>query len=158
MAREIGKSCCFTGHRIISRENKAFVIEKTYEICRNLIKEGYTEFIAGGALGFDTIGAQCIIELKKEYDEIKLILALPCKNQYKGWKKADIEIYENIARQADEVIYVSEEYYHDCMKKRNRYMVDESSVCIAYLTHISGGTAYTVTYAVEQGKKIIFVK
>ncbi|MBE7012369.1 MAG: DUF1273 domain-containing protein [Ruminococcaceae bacterium] len=158
MTREKEKSCCFTGHRIISRDNREFVIKKTYEICENLIAEGYTDFIAGGALGFDTVAARCILDLKEKYENIRLTLALPCENQYKGWKKSDIEVYEQIAKMADEVIYVSEEYYPDCMKKRNRFMVDESSVCVAYLTRMSGGTAYTVTYAVETGKKIIFVK
>ena len=158
MTRNIDRTCCFTGHRMISKENKIFVAEKTYEICEELIKVGYTDFIAGGALGFDTIAAQCVLKLREKYEKVKLILALPCKNQCKGWKSADVEIYEEISKKADEIIYVSEEYYPDCMKKRNRFMVDESSVCIAYLTRMSGGTAYTVTYAVEQGKKIIFVK
>lgn len=152
------KACCFTGHRIISRDNRKFVIEKTFEICEELIENGYTDFIAGGALGFDTIAAQCILELREKYNKIKLILALPCKNQCRGWKKSDIEKYEEIVKKADEIIYISEEYYPDCMKKRNRYMVDKSTACVAYLTRMSGGTAYTVTYAVEQGKKIFFVK
>ncbi len=158
MGRDIEKTCCFTGHRVISIANREFVIEKTNEICEDLIRNGYTDFIAGGALGFDTIAEKCILNLKEKYKGIKLILALPCRNQCKGWKRADIEIYEEIAEKADEIIYVSEEYYSDCMKKRNRFMVDKSSACIAYLTRMSGGTAYTVTYAVEQGRKIIFVK
>ena len=158
MTRNMDRTCCFTGHRMISKENKIFVAEKTYEICEELIKDGYTDFIAGGALGFDTIAAQCVLKLREKYENVKLILAFPCKNQCKGWKSADVEIYEEILKKADEIIYVSEEYYPECMKKRNRFMVDESSVCIAYLTRMSGGTAYTVTYAVEQGKKIFFIK
>ena len=63
--------------------------------------------------------------------------------------KEDVEIYEEIKRQADKVVYTSEEYTKGCMHKRNRYLVDNSSVCIAYLTEAKGGTAYTVDYALK---------
>ena len=33
------------------------------------------------------------------------------------------------------------------MHKRNRYLVDHSSICIAYLTENRGGTFYTANYA-----------
>ena len=41
------------------------------------------------------------------------------------------------------------------MAKRNRHLVDNSSVCVAYLTRSGGGTAYTVEYAKKHGLKII---
>ena len=41
------------------------------------------------------------------------------------------------------------------MQKRNRHLVDNSSLCISYLTSDSGGTAYTVNYAKAKGLKII---
>ena len=41
------------------------------------------------------------------------------------------------------------------MHKRNRHLVDNSSLCIAYLTKESGGTAYTVNYARQSGLTII---
>ena len=56
---------------------------------------------------------------------------------------------------ADEVIYTSEEYGYGCMHKRNRRLVDDSSVCICYLTQMNGGTYYTVNYAKASGLKII---
>ena len=33
-------------------------------------------------------------------------------------------------------------------------MIDNSSLCIAYMTKHTGGTAYTVEYAQENNKKI----
>jgi len=33
-------------------------------------------------------------------------------------------------------------------------MVDNSSLCVAYMTRKSGGTAYTVEYAQQSNKKI----
>ena len=41
------------------------------------------------------------------------------------------------------------------MQKRNRHLVDNSSLCISYLTSDSGGTAYTVDYAKANGLKVI---
>ena len=41
------------------------------------------------------------------------------------------------------------------MHKRNRYLVDNSSVCICYLTEATGGTAYTVDYAQTKNLTVI---
>ena len=68
-----------------------------------------------------------------------------------------MKIYESIKEQADKVVYTSEEYTRGCMHKRNRHLVDNSSVCICYLTESTGGTAYTVNYAKEKGLMTINV-
>lgn len=111
------------------------------------IEKGYQYFGAGGALGFDTLAANTVLELKNIYPHIKLILVLPCKEQTKGWKQYDIDEYERIRSKADKVVYTAEHYYNGCMQKRNRHLVDNSSLCICYLTKETGGTAYTVRYA-----------
>ena len=43
----------------------------------------------------------------------------------------------------------------DYMIKRNRYLVDNSSLCICYLTRQTGGTAYTVRYAESKGVTVL---
>ena len=121
------------------------------------IEQGYRYFGTGGALGFDTLAAQTVLELKSKYPEIKLILVLPCENQTLGWERADIDEYERIKAAADKVVYTSKVYYSGCMHKRNRHLVDNSSLCICFLTEQSGGTAYTANYAQSQGLKIINV-
>lgn len=118
---------------------------------RNLILRGYRYFGAGGALGFDTLAAQTVLGLKSEYPQIKLILVLPCRDQADRWNAVDRAIYEDIKRQADKVVYMAEHYTRDCMFRRNRHLVDCSSVCVCYLTKRTGGTAYTVGYAKERG-------
>ena len=62
--------------------------------------------------------------------------------------------YERIKALADKVVYTSQEYTKGCMHKRNRHLVDHSSVCVCYLTKKDGGTAYTVDYAEKQGLEI----
>ena len=149
------KTVCFTGHRTIPMLKKWKIERKLKETLEALIDNGYCYFGAGGALGFDTIAAQTVLGLKKKHPEIKLILVLPCKNQTRGWEEKDVSVYESIIEQADKVVYTQEHYDRGCMFKRNRHLVDNSSVCVAYLTEEKGGTAYTVNYANQKGVKVI---
>ena len=155
MITENSFSCCFTGHRNISGKKKEYIQEKLKNNIINAIQNGYTFFYAGGAVGFDTMAAQAVLELKAQYSNIKLILVLPCVNQTEGWDQSDIVEYKRIKSLADDVIYTSEKNKKGCMFKRNRYLVDHSSLCICYLTRKTGGTAYTVKYAKNKGIEII---
>lgn len=147
--------CCFTGHRRIETGQLAFlrqVLQK--EIASLAVRKGVKAFIAGGALGFDTIAAQAVLQARESLlPHLKLVLALPCREQNARWSQKDSEVYYKILEQADEVIYVSEHYTRSCMFQRNRYMVDHSGYCLCYLQpgKTSGGTAYTVNYARQQG-------
>ena len=145
----------FDYYIIDSIKTKWKIEKKLKETLEALIDNGYCYFGAGGALGFDTIAAQTVLGLKKKHPEIKLILVLPCKNQTRGWEEKDVSVYESIIEQADKVVYTQEHYDRGCMFKRNRHLVDNSSVCVAYLTEEKGGTAYTVNYANQKGVKVI---
>lgn len=149
------KTCCFSGHRKIPPMQSEQIAERLRAEIMGLISAGYVSFFAGGALGFDTMAELAVLKIKQSYPQIKLTLALPCKIQTRGWDKNDIQRYEEIKRKSDNVIYTSEEYTSGCMFKRNRYLVDNSSVCVCYLTEDSGGTAYTVGYAKKEGLKTI---
>ena len=149
------QTCCFTGHRKIPLDQLECVTQRLRDAVIASIKDGYQYFGAGGALGFDTLAAQTVLNLKKDYQQIKLILVLPCKTQTRGWKQEDIEEYNRILKAADKVVYTSQDYYNGCMHKRNRHLVDNSSLCICYLTERTGGTAYTVDYARKVGCRVI---
>lgn len=149
------KTCCFTGHRNILRSDADAIIRELRRTIEQLINQGVCYFGAGGARGFDSLAAQSVLSLKKEYPHIKLILVLPCKNQTKGWNRKDIEIYQSIIQRADKITYESELYYEGCMLDRNRHLVDFSGYCICYYNKQGyGGTAYTVKYATHKGVKI----
>jgi uncharacterized phage-like protein YoqJ len=151
----IERTCCFTGHRRIPSDKIGEIKTKLKHTLTEIIESGYLYFGVGGALGFDTLAALAILELKKDYPRIRLILVLPCVNQTKGWKEKDVDVYEFIKSQCDKYVYVSREYTSNCMLKRNRHLVDNSSLCICYLTENTGGTAYTVRYAKQKGLRII---
>ena len=149
------KTCCFTGHWNIPKDQIPILTEKVTATIQMLAAQGIVYYGAGGALGFDTISAMAVIKLQRTIPQIKLILVLPCLSQAQRWSKNDQEIYEFIKAQANKVVYTSQDYTRDCMFKRNRHLVDYSGTCICYLTKQQGGTAYTVEYAKRKGLEII---
>ena len=150
------KSCCFTGHRRIPALKLITLKKKLKNELITLIEDGYTDFIAGGAIGFDTLAAEAVLELKTDYPHIKLCLVLPCKEQDKYWTVQQKKVYARILSLADSHEYVSESYTRYCMFQRNRKMVDESSVVISFFDgKDKGGTAMTVKYANKKSLPII---
>jgi uncharacterized phage-like protein YoqJ len=148
-------TCCFTGHRNIPAGDYEFISNQLEGEIINLIKKDVIYFGAGGALGFDTIAALAVLKLKVKYPQIKLILVLPCKEQADKWSWDDKKLYNKILYKADKIKYTSEHYTRHCMFIRNRHLVDNSGYCICYLTQNTGGTAYTVSYAMQNNLKTI---
>ena len=148
------QTCCFTGHRDVT-DTFGTLKRKLKKVIIELIENGVIYYGCGGALGFDTIAALTVLELKEKYPQIKLIMVLPCKEQDKHWTEKDRQVYLFILEEADKIVYTSENYHKGCMHKRNRHLVDSSGVCICYLKEKSGGTAYTVDYATQKGLNVI---
>lgn len=149
--------CCFTGHRKLPANKIKQIITNLNREIDSLIEQGVTDFISGGALGFDQIAASLILAKKEMGASVRLIFALPCKNQDERWSNEEKKLYQSLLNQADEIIYVSAEYTNDCMKKRNYYMVDHSAYCICALLHSRSGTSQTVSYALKKGVSVINV-
>ncbi len=149
------QTCCFSGHRTIPEWARSSLSTKLNIELRRLILSGYRYFGAGGALGFDTIAAQAVLRFQQEFPQIKLILVLPCKDQTLRWPEERKVEYERIKGRANKVVYMAEHYTPECMFQRNRHLVDESSICLCYLTRKSGGTAYTVDYAHYRNLQVI---
>lgn len=145
--------CCFTGHREMEMPIGE-VRRRIEEVISHLISKGVIYLGAGGALGFDTLAAEAVIEVRKHNPRVKLILVLPCKDQDKKWLPEDRAHYAYLKNQANKIVYMQEKYTPDCMHKRNRHLVDNSKYCIALLERMNGGTAYTFNYARDKGLSI----
>ncbi len=145
------ETCCFTGHRDIPSALR----QKIDHALKNEIISAYglgiRTFIAGGAIGFDMMAAQAVLSLKNSYPDITLTLAIPCRDHDAKWSNSAKSEFAEIKKNADEITYVSESYHQGCMFKRNRYMIDRSCICISYCTRSTGGTRYTVDYALSSG-------
>lgn len=148
-------TCCFTGHREIPYGDLRKINKQTKLEIKRLIQNGVTVFICGGAVGFDMLCGQIISKLKAKNKNIKLLLAIPCKDQDKYFSKDEKHEYKILLSNADEIIYTSESYFNGCMHKRNRYMVDNSKYIISYCTKNNGGSYYTREYAKSKNLTII---
>lgn len=151
-------SVAFTGHRSIPQERLTPLREALEKQIEALYYQGYQTFYNGAACGFDLHAAAMTCRVRLRHPEIRLILALPGQGQTEKWSDADKKLYETIVREADEVVYpCGEERYvsRETYLARDRYMIDQSTVCLCYLTKKTGGTAYTVRYAEEQKKVVI---
>jgi len=145
------KSCCFTGHRNIPTGKKKNVELLLEQLIKEKIAAGYRIFCTGGALGFDTMAAQAVLKLRSRFTDIQLHLYLPYPTQRENWSEKDKAVYEQIKMLSDRCTYLCREYTPYCMSLRNRRLVDNSSACIAYCTQTTGGTVYTMNYAIDSG-------
>ena len=152
-------TCFFTGHRAISSVLIPALEHRTEAACKRLIREnGVTDFIAGGARGFDTLAALTVLRLKNEFPDIRLRLYLPCTDQARRWSRRDIERWQDILDRADEYKFVHDgKYIPGCMQLRNRMMADDAKYGIAYCSRSSGGAYYTVNYAKEKERELIYL-
>ena len=159
------ESCCFTGHRpqkvswgFNKKDHRYKLVEKeTTAKIKSLIETGIYVFISGMAVGFDMLCAEIVLKLKKKYKNIELYCALPCKNQARFWSKHEQSRYNRIVKKADYVNYICENYSPVCMLKRNKFMVDNSKVIIAFYNSENGGTKQTINYAKRLGKEIEYI-
>lgn len=149
------KVCCFTGHRSIDINDRAAVTAALRRVLPELIQQGVKLFKTGGAVGFDTLCAEEILRIKKNFPEVKLHIYVPCLDQSKFFTAEQKEVYLRHINSADKIFCISQSYQSGCMQKRNRALVDGSDFCVSYLRKNSGGTAYTVSYAEKNGVKVI---
>lgn len=155
------QTACLTGHRPKSlpwgynESHKSCVkfIAEVKKIFEGAIQYGLNTFLTGMAEGFDMIGAEILFELRKKHN-IKIIAVVPCLGQEIKWSKSQQMRYKNLLSRCDDVIILSNHYYTGCMNDRNKFMVSNSSVCIACWNGEPSGTGNTVRFAKQNGNKI----
>ena len=133
----------FCGHKEVSDQDAVKAWLQT--VCADLISEGANEFYLGGYGDFDHMCASVLRELKKEHNQIRLILILPYLNS-------------NILTDGyDETLYPPLENVplRFAISRRNEWMVQESDAVVAYVTHGWGGASKTLEYAYRKKKRIL---
>lgn len=155
------KTLCFTGHRpeklggYESNPIQDWARDRLADAIYRSFHKGFIRFICGGALGADWVAAEEVLDLKENYPEAKLILALPFKGYNSKWPSWLIEKFENqILEKADKVNYISSPPYAPWkMQARNEFMIKESDAIIAIWngSH-EGGTFNAVQYALSLSK------
>ena len=69
--------CCFTGHRQLPAGEEEAIWRRVQEHLILLLEQEVRYFGVGGALGFDTLVAGKLLELRGQYPQIRVILVLP---------------------------------------------------------------------------------
>ena len=156
MTQSIEKACCFTGHRDLPKNEREQLRRDLDTVIENLYTlSGVDTFISGGALGFDTLAAEAVIEAKRRHPDIRLVFALPCTDHSKLWRESDASKFRVLSLYASEIFCMRESYTRGCMHERNRFMLQNSLYCVSYCRKNSGGTFYTVNEAKKMGRTLI---
>ena len=148
-------TCCFTGHQNIPKCDEQKILTRVHYHLRPLIANGVKYFGVGGAVGFDMMVAEYLLDLR-DWDgkRIKIISVLPFPEWREKWNEDEIRRQNEIMRRSDKVTYVRDSYCKDVYLIRDRKLVDESGYCISYCNRTTGGTAYTVRYAMKKGLQV----
>lgn len=146
----------FTGHRDACSPEMRYKLLDTIE---DMINRGADAFCTGGAVGFDTVAADCVLELQESYPWISLRLVLPCPPEVQSQRfPADAkQKYYEILKAADATETVSPYYTDDCMKRRNQRLIELADVCICCYdpSRYASGTGQTVRMAEKKGIEVI---
>lgn len=152
----INEKVAFTGHRSIPFATINVLRKRISDCVENLYLSGKTEYMCGMALGFDLLCAEVVLSLKKRFPDIRLICVLPYRAQSEMWNAMQRARHSLILDKADEVIVLSEEYFHGCFLRRNDYMLKICSTVVAYYDgKLQGGTYYTFKKAIENRLRLI---
>ena len=157
------ESCCFTGHRpgklpwrynefdprcLRLKRRIADAVELAYA-------QGFRHFLCGMAMGCDLYFCEAVLALRERHPDVTVEAAIPCPTQADAWPPAQRERYDRLVAACDFETMVSGQYTSTCMLRRDRYLVDHASLLIAAFDGTSGGTRYTVEYALNQGLAIV---
>ena len=157
------RSCCFTGHRpeklpwgTDERDPRCLALKAAIrDAVAAAYDEGFRHFICGMARGCDFYFAEAVLALRAEKPDVTLEAAIPCPTQARAWPAEEQERWQALVDGSDFETMVQEHYSPACMLRRNRYMVDHSSLVIAVYDGADGGTRRTLEYAIA--KKVPFV-
>lgn len=157
--------CCFTGHRPAklpwkaNEESKDCLALKEELLSRleGIYEAGYRHFICGMAVGCDMYFAEAVIKLRESHPDVTLEAAIPCGTQPEKWSVDQRRRYNQLLDACSLVTVLQIGYSADCMMKRNKYMVDRSSLLLACFNGRPGGTMNTIVYAQRNELKVVIV-
>ena len=142
----------FLGHSNIACHSilKEMVMDT---IRKNTSVHDQINFYLGGYGNFDEICACACRELRKEYSQIELVYVTP----YMGIREQEIIKDLQAKGMYDTSVYPPLEGIplRLAILKRNEWMIRNSDIIIAYITHNFGGAYKGVEYAKRIGKRVI---
>jgi len=121
---------------------------------KNALYLGYRTFLCGMSRGLDLLGAQAVMRIRQEQNNIQLISVLPYKNHSFSdeWGK----IHSQVRKSADWEVITSpyDDYTNDCFHLRNCFLIENSTHIICFWDGQNGVTAETLRLAQKNGHSI----
>ena len=163
---ERARTCCFTGHRpeklpwrgdvsdprcLVLKERLAAAVEDAYD-------KGMRHFLCGMARGADFYFCDAVLELRERRSGVTLEAVIPCEEQAARWSERERERWFSLVERCDGETMLQHHYDKGCMLRRNRYLVDHSSMLIAVYDGMLGGTMYTLSYAMKRGLETVILE
>ena len=139
---------CLFGHRQIN--DLQMIDDRLEAIVGELIRtKEYVVFYIGRNGAFDEYAASVIKRVQREYgkENSELTLVLP-------YKVADIDYYEKYYDSVTIPDVVCGSYPKSAISRRNRWMIESSSLVIVYEKNDTGGVFDAVRYAKRLDKDI----
>ena len=148
-------TCCFTGHRpsklpwgYDEEDARCAALKRRISTAvETACEEGMEHFICGMAEGCDLYFCEAVLAAKETFPNVT--------SQADAWSEPQRARYDRLRASCDFETLVQERYTPDCMQRRNRYMVDHSSMLIAAHDGLPGGTRSTIAYAMRRGLFIV---
>lgn len=167
------KSISISGHRLDKLksliDSKKFSVkaqQNFLEIIKNIIyikisyyiDMGFRRFYIGMSNGIDLWVGEIVLEFKmSQYPDIQLIAVKPFNNHGMFFSSLDKVIYNEIIKNADEVVCICYNQSKFAYIERDRYMVDNSTNLLAFVCDYQSGTGYTINYAKSLEKSVDIV-
>lgn len=159
-------TCCFSGHRPSrlpwgDRENDPRCLalkDKLDQALAEAYEAGYRHFLCGMAQGADLYFCEAVLALRQVHPDVTVEAAVPFQGQADRWPETDRQRRAILLDQCNFETVVQHHYSPGCMSRRNRYMVDRSSLLIAvYDGDSPGGTMNTLAYAARQDVTTVII-
>ena len=145
------RTVAFTGRRTYAGEADE---ELSMVVC-DLCERGFTRFLCGMSWGFDLAAARVVVECRKRYPSVELVVVEPFAEFRSMFSGEDAVLYDEVLAAANERVAVGENDKQTYMR-RNDFLVDNASVVVAWWEgNQRGGTAYTVKRARKRGVEVI---
>ena len=156
-------TCCFSGHR---PNRLPWGTDEDHPRCRDLKKrlsvaledayqQGYRHFLCGMAQGADLYFGEAVLALRAAHPDVTLEAAIPFEGQADLWPEEDQQRRRRLLDQCDYESVVQHRYHRGCMHRRNRFMVDRSTLLLAVWDgQPEGGTYSTILYAICKKRRI----
>lgn len=97
-------TCCFTGHQNLPIHQQEEIWQRVCTRLYPLLERDVRYFGVGGAIGFDTLVAEKLLNLRKTYPQIRVILVQPFQGCQSRWTPAQQARAAAVENRADKVV------------------------------------------------------